>query len=278
MRRTRIVCITAILISGCSKLPSSDALLTSPTPPTPVFVSAVALERRAMNGGGTTEGTITLNVPSAATATVALSSNTSAATVPAAVQLPAGLTTATFPVQTEPVASDTIAAITASIAGRETRAHLYVWTVEPTSFWYDSDLGEPLGAGRVAKLTPATHRFRAVCDASSLYSQVEDVRTEIWHANFHLPRPVPLRPGTWGFDRLDFSRPLLQLIGRNTACQAGGEFTIVTADLDTSGAVRHFVATFRYACPGIPGTLRGEIRLTNVPPGIGGGSPTRCSR
>lgn len=233
-----------------------------------------------MNGGGATEGTITLNAPSATPATVSLSSNASAAVVPVAVQLPAGSTTASFPIHTSAVAADTIATITASIAGRDTRAHLHVWTVEPTSFWYDDDINRPIGAGFVAKLTPRTHTFRAVCDASSLYSQVQHIGLDNWSADFHLPQPAPLRPGTWGFDRIDVARPHLRLSGRATGCfpQAGGEFTIVTADLDASGAVRHFVATFRYACQGIPGAVRGEIRLTNVPEGIGGRSPTRCSR
>jgi len=279
--RAQLILLVLIVIGGCSKPPSSELLSapTAPTTPASLFVSSVALDRRALNGGDSTEATIALNAPATTATVVNVSSDAPAAVnVPASVTVPAGSNNVTFSIATSPVSEDVMSTVTASLNGRTAGNRLAVWTVAANSFWYDSDVGEGIGVGLAAHVTGANASLRAVCDGSNVFIDF-NYTGATWIGRFHLPDGVPIRPGTWGWSPgSDFSRPLLQLSGLGRGCTAGGEFTIIAADLDPSGAVRNFVATFKQACSGSSAVLRGEIRLANAPRGIGGGTPPRCIR
>src|SRR6202162_3128744 len=94
------------------------ALLVVPAlllaPPNPI--SSLSLSPASVLGGSPSTGTVTLaNAAPAGGAVVALtSSNTSAATVPSSVTVPAGTTSTTFSITTHPVGSSTSVTITAS--------------------------------------------------------------------------------------------------------------------------------------------------------------------
>lgn len=79
-------------------------------------IISLSVQPSTPTGGAVATGTLVLNVaaPSGGLVISLSSSNTSAATVPASVTVPAGQTSASFPVTTYPVASDTSATITAT--------------------------------------------------------------------------------------------------------------------------------------------------------------------
>lgn len=278
--RTPIALVVTMVIGGCSTAPSS-ALLSPPTAPTPassLFVASVTLDRRALNGGDSTAATISLNAPAPTATVIAMSSDISAAMVPGSVTIAAGSAHAALTIGSTPVDQDVTATITATLNGRSAGNRLAIWAVEPNSFWYDSDVGEGIGLGRADRVTSANALLRAGCAQSDV--QVEIIYPSgIWNVRFHLPSGVPIRPGTWGFSPgIDFSRPFLQLGGLGRGCSAGGEFTIVEADLEPAGTVVNFVATFKQACAGTSPVLRGEVRVRNPPSGSGGATPSNCLR
>ncbi len=82
----------------------------------PVRVTSNALSLASVYGGTPVTGTVQVSYPSATQTTVSLSSsNTSAATVPASVTIPAGQTSATYTITTKGVAALTTVNITASL-------------------------------------------------------------------------------------------------------------------------------------------------------------------
>ncbi len=100
--------------------------------PLALAVSSVSMTPPSVTGGGSSQGTVTLNgAAPAGGATVLLgSSNTAVATAPASVTVAAGQTTATFSVTTTAVTTATPAIITASYSGSSANATL---TVNPAS-------------------------------------------------------------------------------------------------------------------------------------------------
>ena len=279
--RAPTLLLIVVMFAGCSKTPESVLLTpTAPASPTPttssLFVSSVALDRRALNGGESTDATLFLSAPATTATTVALSSDAAAASVPASVTVAPGSNQASFSITTRPVDADVVATILASVEGRSAGDRLAVWTVEPNSFWYDIDGSAGFPGGAAAHIT-AANTVRGVCDKSDVYIQVTDP-AGTWNGRFHLPNGVPIQPGTWGFSSLDSSRPWLQMSGAGRACFSGGEFTIVAADLEPSGNVRSFFATFKVACSGTSTILRGEVRMRNAPRAPGGATPSVCLR
>jgi hypothetical protein len=98
-----------------------------------VEVQSVTLAATSVAGGGTVQGTVVLSEPAAAGgAVVALSSNSSAASVPATVAVPAGASSATFSISTGSVDSSQTAIITASYGGASAQASLSVTTSSGT--------------------------------------------------------------------------------------------------------------------------------------------------
>ena len=81
----------------------------------PVYTSALTVAPSNLEGGTAAVGTVRLNSAApAGGATVTLTSNNVAATVPASVVVPAGATSATFPVQTNPVTTFTNVTLSAT--------------------------------------------------------------------------------------------------------------------------------------------------------------------
>ena len=103
---------------------SSRTAMLSVTPRT---VTALSLNPTSLIGGNTSTGTVTLSsVAPAGGAVVTLSSNNSAAQVPASVTVAANATTATFTVTSSAVSSTVTATITASYNGSSRTATLTV--------------------------------------------------------------------------------------------------------------------------------------------------------
>jgi uncharacterized protein (TIGR03437 family) len=92
-------------------------------------VQSLTLSAASVAGGGTVQGMVTLSIAAPpGGAVVALSSNSSAASVPATVTVPAGATSATFTVSTSTVGSNQAATITATYGGSSAQAMLAVAT------------------------------------------------------------------------------------------------------------------------------------------------------
>jgi hypothetical protein len=94
----------------------------SPTPePAPVFMSvtSLTLNPNTVAGGTSSTGTVTLSTaaPAGGTSVILSSGNPQAATVPATVTVPAGATSASFPITTAAVASSATVGIEATYAG-----------------------------------------------------------------------------------------------------------------------------------------------------------------
>lgn len=93
----------------------------------PYSLSGVTIAPASQYGGSTVQGTVTLTGPADSNATVYLSSsNTAAATVPASVQVPAGATSATYPIASQQVTADTPVVVSASMGGVNASAGLTV--------------------------------------------------------------------------------------------------------------------------------------------------------
>jgi hypothetical protein len=91
-------------------------------------LAGIALNPSSVVGGNTSEGTVSLTsaAPSGGAVVTLLSSNTSAATVPASVTVPAGAFSATFTVSTASVTTSTSVTITGTFGGATRSATLTV--------------------------------------------------------------------------------------------------------------------------------------------------------
>ena len=119
---------TPVTITGVFNA-TRTAVITVLAPPN--ALASISLNPASVVGGSPSTGTATLT--SAAPAggrVVTLSSNNPAATVPASVTVPAGLTTKTFPVTTTAVAGTTTATISGSAGGATRTAAL---TISPSA-------------------------------------------------------------------------------------------------------------------------------------------------
>lgn len=102
---------------------SASALLT--LNPTPARVSSLSITPASITGGKTATGTVVLNVtaPQNGLLVTLTSSNVSLASVPGSVVVPAGSTSATFPIATQAVSAQQLVNITATGGGTsKTRA------------------------------------------------------------------------------------------------------------------------------------------------------------
>ena len=95
-------------------------------------VTSLTLSPNSLNGGASSQATVTLSAPAAAGGTVVTlsSSNTAVANVPVSVTIPAGSSSANFTVTTNPVGATTTVAISATYASTVS-ATLTVNTVFP---------------------------------------------------------------------------------------------------------------------------------------------------
>jgi hypothetical protein len=107
--------VVVLALIQCGSNQSTTGPSTTPQPPTSITVS---FNPTTVVGGNAAEGTVTLSsaAPSAG-ATVNLSSNNQAATVPATVTIPGAGTNVRFPVSTSQVPTPVPVTITASYSG-----------------------------------------------------------------------------------------------------------------------------------------------------------------
>jgi hypothetical protein len=95
-------------------------------------LSSISLNPTSVVGGSSSQATVSLNIPAGfAGAVVPLSSNSSAATVPASVTVPAGAASTVFTVTTSAVSASTSATISASYGSVTRTAQLTVTPVIP---------------------------------------------------------------------------------------------------------------------------------------------------
>jgi hypothetical protein len=271
MLKGRFLCVIAAFAASCAGHSDSPESPTQPTSSTSALAN-ISVEPRAVNGGAPSTVTITLGAPASAPTAIALTSDTPAVAIPSSITVAAGSSTASVRVSTSPVSRDTTAIITASLGERAMRYTLNLWSIQPTSFWYDATSTDVVGYNAVGRYTGDTASFRATCDASAVYVVLSQPPSTRWELALEAPRGTPLRPGTYdvlpGFS--DPSRPNLRIQGSSYICSiAKAQFVVETYEHGTMGDIGRFVATIeQQQCLGV-GVFRAEIRLTN-PPGFPG--------
>ncbi len=164
---------TATITASYGGTSKSAALTVQPATAT-ASISAVSVNPTTVTGGSTSTGTVTLSgaAPSGG-ASVALSSSSSAATVPASVTVAAGATSATFTVNTTSVSGSATATITASYGGTSKSAALTVQpatSATPTFNASASASPNPVNSGASTAVTS-----KVTCTAGSLTNGIIDV-------------------------------------------------------------------------------------------------------
>src|SRR3954453_4786194 len=107
-------------------------LLLPSSPPAAGSISSLSIDPSMVRDGATATGTVMLAFPDPGNTTVLLfSGDTSVATVPSSVIVPAGSQTVTFPISTNAAAPDTIVQITASTDNTPRSANLSVNAARP---------------------------------------------------------------------------------------------------------------------------------------------------
>ncbi len=146
-------------------------LWVDPAPPGVVLVSSLALAPASVVGGSPSQGTVTLSgaAPAGGAMVMLTSANSTVAAVPAAVTVPDGLLSASFPITTTQVAVSTSVAITAAYGGATRTATLGVTSPPvPTA----PTLLSPANDARPAQ--PITFDWSDVSLAASYTIQVDD--------------------------------------------------------------------------------------------------------
>jgi len=132
---------------------SQTAVLTVTPPPVTITPLSLTLSPDTVGGGAPSTGTVTLTGPAPAVGlSVALTSSSGTATVPASVAVPAGAVSATFPIATASVTAQVLATLSATLNGGTQTAILTVQApeLEPIVLTPSSVIG---GAGTTAALT-----------------------------------------------------------------------------------------------------------------------------
>ena len=104
-----------------------------PPPPTTVTVAGLTLSPSTVTGGNSATGTVTLSAIVQAATTVNLASNTTRASVPATVTVPAGASSANFTITTVSVTATASATISATLNGVTRSAMLTINPVASTT-------------------------------------------------------------------------------------------------------------------------------------------------
>jgi hypothetical protein len=128
----------------------NTAVQSCEAPGVPVALASLSLSESSVTGGETSSGTVTLDgaAPEGGVSVALSSSNSGVASVPAAVTVPAGETTASFQVSTAPVDEATAVNVSASYDGVTKHAVLTVAAVALSAVVLDPDLGaEPIIGG-----------------------------------------------------------------------------------------------------------------------------------
>jgi hypothetical protein len=272
--------VVLLCTGGCgSGVPSSRWWESGLPAPSSIHAGRITLfdmklEPTGMYGGKSALGTMVFDRPAPEGTVVNLASSDAAAEVPSAIPLQAGASTATFMVTTRAVAEDRTATISASISGVAEAASLDVWGVLPTSFSWESDPGDPVGGGRVGRLTPekGVSFVGLYLPGDRLIVAMNGIQGSIANVQLGLPSGAALRPGTYEVGAREAgrvaTRPWLDaVVVMNSGCTAAtGRYVVSEADLNVDGHVNRLVATFEMSCQRGGPAFRGELRATGLPP------------
>ena len=144
-------------------------------------LTSIAVSPARVTGGSSSTATVTLSGAAPSSGTVVnLSSNTSAATVPATVLVPPGSTSAQFAVATTAVSAETVATLSATLGGIGNTAVTQITslTVTPATTPTPGTLAaptllSPVNDARLAVSQPVNFDWSDVSDAASYVLQVD---------------------------------------------------------------------------------------------------------
>jgi hypothetical protein len=149
--------------------------VTPASTPTPASLSAVSVSPSSVVGGTTAQGTITLTggAPSGGAVVTLSSANTSVVSVPASVNVAAGVSSANFSVNTSAVGANTGVTITATYGGVSRTTTLTV-TPASTSPLPAPSLISPAADARFSPGTSITFDWTDVSGAASYTIQIDN--------------------------------------------------------------------------------------------------------
>lgn len=188
--------------------------------------------------------------PAARDLTVELVVSDSAVSVPPGIVVPAGFTTASFPIAANGVDHDVPVTITARFAGLELPMNVRVLRIAGNDFWIESRPTET-----VKHFTDGESALRAWCSGSTLALNIDP-------DTFTFTTFV-LRPGNY-----DGQRVFSLATQHEPSCAPPDRafyLTIHEADMTRQGVIRRFAATFALQCGNGAG-VRGQIHLTDPRP------------
>lgn len=291
--RARTFTLVALLFAvACNKrtpVLDREVLVTAPSyavvPPIPAVSGlSIQLDPGAVWAGSTSRGVVTLNLPADGSSRLTLSATGGAVDLsPAQVVVPAGARQVSFTVTARNVTSDVNATVIASMNGLSAQANLPVWTVLPTFFSYTSDSAR-IDPGGVARFTPQNATIEAYCYRSQILGWVVPPPGSpfaYWSFTFGAPDGQPLRAGTYqnaSSNSRGTNLHVARIQDQTISCNPSGRFTVHEIELaPSSQEVRKFWVSFEQNCLGTAGSLRGDLRLTNVRP-LADATPSSCFR
>jgi hypothetical protein len=242
-----------------------------PSPAVESTILQVDVRPRAVLGAGSATGTVSLTLPAPPGGlSVTLSSGDAAVSVPASVIVPAGLASASFPVTAAAVPADRQTTLDARVAQKVVHAPFRLWALLPMFFSFVSEPGDFIGQGSVRRIVPEEMTFSGFCSGSEVRLTMS-AQFETWNVWLGAPAGQPLAVGTYeGATRTAFrapGTPGIDISGAGRGCnRTVGAFIVREADYTASGQIRQFWATFEQQCEGNPAPMRGDIRVTNLPP------------
>ena len=256
-------------MAGCSPDMSFPDNPVSPNGISQPF--AVDFAPRALFGGASAVGTVTLSAPAPSGGLrVTLSSSDDNVGVPPTVIVPAGALATNFGVDTRRVPADLTASVEAAAGGESRAGSLPVWAELPEFFSWISEPGTFQGAGRMGRATGDNFQFIASCRISDVEVRARGGSLETnWQASFLAAPGQPLRTGTY-----EITPPAsgtrtgaglsVSIFGLSACVRPAGRFVVHEVDVRDDGTVGRFWATFEQQCSGIP-VLIGAVRVTNPP-------------
>jgi hypothetical protein len=194
------------------------------------------------------------------------------------VVVPAGAQSVTFSIPTTVQYDNTVSVgIVAAAAGWTRAAMLQILPKPlpfvPTLFSFISSLGDGIGQGQSVNYSPSNASFSAKsgCDGDVVEVVVSTSLANTWRAQFAAPKGSKIRPGSYvNATRYPFqaaNTPGLSISGAGRGCnQSFGAFTVFQAEIEATGTVRRFRATFEQHCeqPTAP-PLTGEVGVSDPP-------------
>ena len=276
MSRSLAILVCILSIGGCNQqvavleTPVAPSPTATPIPiPTQPQVAGISISPRAVDGGESATGIVTLaGVASVFPVTVSLSSNNEAATVSEAI-VPAGSNIGRFGVKTGRFPDDRTVVISASTPERTVTTTFGVWTIEaPVYFKYLSDEDDFVGGGEFGRFAPGTSTISAVCDRNEVRVRITQ-GSQVWSATFTGYVSEPLRAGN-AYDVFSAGEkeygPDLDITSQGRRCSTtDGRFLVEEIDL-RNNRVNLFRAAFEQRCNGSDEALYGEVRVENMPP------------